>query len=650
MTAPNAPSNALIETLQSLGPLTTEALATATRKGSAGCVLDCPHVDAPLLISFGPVEWDGLASFDFFGRSKKFEARYKVALNRILLRDIGSLWYQHGVAGLGSSAAELTRSLALLIYRLAPTRVILVGQSMGGYAALQFATSLKQRGINARALAFGPLSYLDAKRAREDGERRFPSPMACLEARQPAGFVPDLAEYIREAGGLDHSRIIIGTAEGPPDGDNLDDLHGERFARIAGIEVVRFPHAPHAVIEWLKARRQIDALFEAEMISLLQDDTRDDMTASDEPGLQVHLEIDSAPDGSRFAAVRIEGFPNRQPIGADWQQWIAESLMVGSTRLDLLYTMVKAGFDAADSRNAILELADSPALAAGKRLVSRVAKRDWVLACQAKSAALDPATHQIPICPTLDRETFLREHYARGRPVVMKGAFDDWPALKKWNLDYLNQVCGGREIQVQTGRDNNAQYETQAQQHRTLMPMSDFLAWLAAIEASGGTSNDLYMTAGNTGINDEALTDLWPDTRPAISTYLNPELPQKNGFLWLGPPGTVTPLHHDLTNNFMAQVLGRKRVLLIDPALTPRLYNHVYCYSEVDLRNVDLARFPLMDGVPVMEHILEPGDLLFIPIGWWHQVMGLDTSITITFTNFHWPNDYSSFYRAYGPV
>ena len=94
----------------------------------------------------------------------------------------------------------------------------------------------------------------------------------------------------------------------------------------------------------------------------------------------------------------------------------------------------------------------------------------------------------------------------------------------------------------------------------------------------------------------------------------------------------------------------RKQVKLISPAYLPELYNHKNCFSQVDLEAIDFERYPLFRGVQVQEFTLQPGDVLFIPVGWWHHVRALDVTITISFTNFRAHNDFQSFYETYGDI
>jgi ribosomal protein L16 Arg81 hydroxylase len=133
---------------------------------------------------------------------------------------------------------------------------------------------------------------------------------------------------------------------------------------------------------------------------------------------------------------------------------------------------------------------------------------------------------------------------------------------------------------------------------------------------------------------------------PVISEYLDGESPD-TVFFWMGPAGTRTPFHHDLTNNFMAQVIGCKRIKLAPLSDTPHMSNHLHCYSQVDGKAIDYERFPSMRNVHLLECTLAPGELLFLPIGWWHYVEALDASVTMTFTHFLRSNDFSRQYDTY---
>jgi ribosomal protein L16 Arg81 hydroxylase len=119
--------------------------------------------------------------------------------------------------------------------------------------------------------------------------------------------------------------------------------------------------------------------------------------------------------------------------------------------------------------------------------------------------------------------------------------------------------------------------------------------------------------------------------------------------MWIGPAGTVTSLHHDLTNNFIAQIVGRKRLKILPAAEVGRVYNHRHVFSEIpDLEAPDLdgARYPRLAGARTYDVTLSPGEIIFMPLAWWHQVKSLDFSVTVTYTNFRWPNDAHASYPS----
>ena len=67
---------------------------------------------------------------------------------------------------------------------------------------------------------------------------------------------------------------------------------------------------------------------------------------------------------------------------------------------------------------------------------------------------------------------------------------------------------------------------------------------------------------------------------------------------------------------------GRKRITLFGPECSPRLYRHPFTVrSYVDPERPDFRRFPGLAGVEGHQVVLEPGETLFIPSGFWHHVV-----------------------------
>ncbi|MDE1181470.1 cupin-like domain-containing protein [Paraburkholderia sp.] len=354
--------------------------------------------------------------------------------------------------------------------------------------------------------------------------------------------------------------------------------------------------------------------------------------------------MNTASNVSREAATSESVAP---AIDDAWRRWIAENLLLDASPDALHAVLVQHGFAAHDASREVDAALASPYFQGGARLRNRVRKRDWALSVYSALGRMRDGTTGtdgnvvIERRDRLPRDVFFNEYYCQNRPVVITGAFDAWPARTQWNFDYFRARCGDCEVEVQFGRDADANYEVNQPQLKRTMRFGDYID---LIESSGPT-NDFYMTANNTSKNRASLAALWADAPPIVE-YLDGES-LDSGFFWFGPAGTKTPLHHDLTNNFMAQVIGRKRVTLIPMSDTPHVYNHLHCYSQVDASAVDNAQFPAMQQAQRIECTLEPGELLFLPVGWWHYVEGLDASVTMTFINFLKPNDFTRTYSTY---
>jgi hypothetical protein len=273
-------------------------------------------------------------------------------------------------------------------------------------------------------------------------------------------------------------------------------------------------------------------------------------------------------------------------------------------------------------------------------------KRDWLLQTQERMRALSPTAGGIFRKVGIGSQEFLDEHYAAGKPVIVGGEIDDWPATRLWTPDYLRQKVGGRIVEVQLGRKGNPDFEREKDRHRHRMSFDAFID----VITESADENDCYLTAYNSTTNAETLSVL-DDDLGFLDTFLTRDAAFQRGMMWIGPAGTFTPLHHDLTNNLLVQITGRKRVVLAAPGEIGRLYNDRHVFSmirDVAASDLELTRYPLLAGIRLHELILEPGDALFIPVGWWHQVTALDFSVSITHTNFKWPNDVYEGYPVEG--
>lgn len=323
-------------------------------------------------------------------------------------------------------------------------------------------------------------------------------------------------------------------------------------------------------------------------------------------------------------------------LNSNWQRWIAANLLLDVSLDEITNTLMQRGLSREAAEREIHAVARHPFLAAGSALAARREKAEAILGVLDDLARQSPRFGTIERRSDVSRDEFLAEYYSANRPVVLTGLMKTWPAMKTWSPDYLQSCFGSAEIEVTTNRDADPDYEVNLPRHRHRMTLSEYVDMVKA----SGVTNDHYVVARNHLFEKEGLSELLAD----IDMF--PQLLDSNDAsgkvsLWFGPAGTITPLHHDFWNILLAQVHGRKRVRLVPPTQLRLVYLRNNVYSEVDCEAPDFDRHPLFARATVMDVTLHPGEVLFLPVGWWHDVRSLDVSISISFSNFVFPNEYA---------
>ncbi|XP_075686477.1 bifunctional peptidase and arginyl-hydroxylase JMJD5 [Rhinoderma darwinii] len=241
--------------------------------------------------------------------------------------------------------------------------------------------------------------------------------------------------------------------------------------------------------------------------------------------------------------------------------------------------------------------------------------------------ALTPVLHvdtTIPTvrCPSL--ENFRHNCLLPQKAVILEGVIDHWPCMKKWSVEYIQKVAGCRTVPVELG----SRY-TDAEWSQSLMTVNDFINnYILDQPARRGylaqhqLFDQIRELKEDIGIPDYCCLGEGDEDDITINA-------------WFGPAGTVSPLHQDPQQNFLAQVVGRKYLRLYSVCETERLYpfdsSLLHNTSQVDVENPDTDKFPDFAQAVYQECILCPGQILFIPVKWWHYVKALDISFSVSY-------------------
>jgi len=244
--------------------------------------------------------------------------------------------------------------------------------------------------------------------------------------------------------------------------------------------------------------------------------------------------------------------------------------------------------------------------------VRGVASMQWMREAIREAARALPAIDAVPRLGSLSAAEF-RKRAALGLPFLLSGMVGRWP-ICALTPDVLRQRFGAVPVRARLGDYIGTAFAPD----RAMQDMSlgEYLDTVAAWEQG------LPPYCGNLELRELNSLCHWP----AFFDKMGPPR------FWIGPAGTVTPLHCDYDDNIFAQVWGSKRIFLAPPHHDEFLYtreaNAVLFGSPFNPEAPDYERYPLARQAAMTEVIVHPGDMLYVPAGWYHQVSALTFSLS----------------------
>ncbi|MCH2132514.1 MAG: cupin-like domain-containing protein [Phycisphaerales bacterium] len=209
----------------------------------------------------------------------------------------------------------------------------------------------------------------------------------------------------------------------------------------------------------------------------------------------------------------------------------------------------------------------------------------------------------------LSPEEFLENYFRPRRPVVFRSFSNAWPAREKWTLDYFRETYGDISVPVyeEAFADSGASYGSTDDR----MPFRDYLDLID----HEPTKKRLF------------LFNIFKYAPELCHDFDYPVFARKwatrHPFMFFGGETSHVDGHFDvdLSHVFLTQFHGTKRVVLYGPQWSSHLYRHKFTVSHnVDLGNPDFERYPRLLDAEGFECVIEHGDTVYMPSGWWHYV------------------------------
>ncbi|MBD8080931.1 cupin-like domain-containing protein [Chryseobacterium caseinilyticum] len=211
----------------------------------------------------------------------------------------------------------------------------------------------------------------------------------------------------------------------------------------------------------------------------------------------------------------------------------------------------------------------------------------------------------------ISSEDFLKQHLKPAKPVILEDFVDaESPAFQKWNYDYFKEVAGEQKINIY-----GSEIESLDRVASKPIGQSTFSEYLDLI-VSKPTEHRLFLFNLLT-VKPELKEDIHYNdiTKGKILKWLP--------FMFFGGEGSITRNHVDIdmSHVFITQFQGIKKIWLFPWDQSDLLYKLPYNFHSIaNVKEPDYNEFPGLKYVNGYEAVIQPGETLYIPSGWWHYI------------------------------
>jgi hypothetical protein len=222
---------------------------------------------------------------------------------------------------------------------------------------------------------------------------------------------------------------------------------------------------------------------------------------------------------------------------------------------------------------------------------------------------------------------FRSNYYDHKKPLIIRDLAKQWPAYDKWNWDYFKQMVGDTRV----GLYNNIKSDA----YTPINTADDYKTFGEYIDmVSNGPAQWRIFLFNIFNHAPELTKDFtWPE-------HLMKGFVKKFPMLFVGGATSITHMHFDidLSHILHTQFIGRKRVLLFPHEEQYKLYRKPFeVLSLADFSNYhhlngtpDYKKFPALKYAKGYEVVMEHGDTLYMPAGYWHHMEYLDSGFAMS--------------------